>query len=86
MCLGPPASPRGHSSELRTAFAAPPSAVCTALRSTAFFDGAGAGVPLLVLTCWALAHYLTFHSVVPAPRTILSGIRKLPPATVRVSV
>jgi asparagine synthase (glutamine-hydrolysing) len=32
----------------------------------------------------ALAHYMTFHSVVPAPLTILSGIRKLPPATVRV--
>ena len=32
----------------------------------------------------ALHHYLSFHSVVPAPRTILQGIRKLPPATVRV--
>jgi asparagine synthase (glutamine-hydrolysing) len=32
----------------------------------------------------ALHHYMTFHSVVPAPRTILSGVRKLPPATVRV--
>ncbi|HET6529048.1 MAG TPA: N-acetylglutaminylglutamine amidotransferase [Actinoplanes sp.] len=32
----------------------------------------------------ALHHYMTFHSVVPAPRTIISGIRKLPPATVRV--
>src|SRR5690349_1545430 len=32
----------------------------------------------------ALQHYMTFHSVVPAPRTILSGIRKLPPATVRI--
>lgn len=32
----------------------------------------------------ALAHYMTFHSVVPAPMTILSGIRKLPPATIRV--
>jgi asparagine synthase (glutamine-hydrolysing) len=32
----------------------------------------------------ALAYYMTFHSVVPAPRTILNGIRKLPPATVRV--
>ena len=32
----------------------------------------------------ALAHYLTFHSVVPAPRTILAGVRKLPPATVRI--
>ena len=31
----------------------------------------------------ALHHYLTFHSVVPAPRTILRGIQKLPPATVR---
>jgi asparagine synthase (glutamine-hydrolysing) len=32
----------------------------------------------------ALHHYMTFHSVVPAPRTILSGVRKLPPATIRV--
>jgi asparagine synthase (glutamine-hydrolysing) len=31
----------------------------------------------------ALHHYMTFHSVVPAPRTIISGVRKLPPATVR---
>jgi asparagine synthase (glutamine-hydrolysing) len=28
-----------------------------------------------------LHHYLTFHSVVPAPHTILRGVRKLPPAT-----
>lgn len=32
----------------------------------------------------ALQYYLTFHSVVPAPRTILNGVRKLPPATVRI--
>src|SRR3954469_12832957 len=32
----------------------------------------------------ALAEYMTFHSVVPAPRTILNGVKKLPPATVRV--
>ncbi|GAB7047443.1 N-acetylglutaminylglutamine amidotransferase [Catenuloplanes indicus] len=32
----------------------------------------------------ALHHYMTFHSVVPAPMTILRGVRKLPPATVRV--
>jgi asparagine synthase (glutamine-hydrolysing) len=32
----------------------------------------------------ALAHYLSFHSVVPPPRTILRGVTKLPPATVRV--
>lgn len=30
----------------------------------------------------ALHHYMTFHSVVPAPLTILRGVRKLPPATV----
>ncbi len=30
-----------------------------------------------------LHHYLSFHSVVPAPRTILAGVHKLPPATVR---
>jgi asparagine synthase (glutamine-hydrolysing) len=32
----------------------------------------------------ALHHYLSWHSIVPAPRTILRGVRKLPPATVRV--
>jgi len=32
----------------------------------------------------ALHHYLTFHAVVPAPRTILNGVRKLPPATLLV--
>ncbi|MDG4810512.1 N-acetylglutaminylglutamine amidotransferase [Micromonospora sp. WMMD1120] len=32
----------------------------------------------------ALHHYMSFHSVVPPPRTILAGVRKLPPATVRV--
>ncbi len=32
----------------------------------------------------ALQHYMTFHAVVPPPLTILNGIRKLPPATVRV--
>ncbi|MDQ3978980.1 MAG: N-acetylglutaminylglutamine amidotransferase [Actinomycetota bacterium] len=29
----------------------------------------------------ALHHYLTFHAVVPSPRTILKGVTKLPPAT-----
>ena len=32
----------------------------------------------------ALHHYLSWHSIVPAPRTILRGVRKLPPATVLV--
>ncbi len=31
----------------------------------------------------ALHHYLSFHAVVPAPHTILNGVRKLPPATTR---
>jgi len=30
----------------------------------------------------ALHHYLSWHAVVPAPRTILAGVRKLPPATI----
>ncbi len=32
----------------------------------------------------ALHHYMSFHAVVPAPLTILKGVRKLPPATVMV--
>ncbi len=32
----------------------------------------------------ALHHYMHFHAVVPAPHTILCGVRKLPPATIRV--
>ena len=32
----------------------------------------------------ALHHYMSFHSVVPPPRTMYKGVRKLPPATVRV--
>src|SRR5690349_8920545 len=30
----------------------------------------------------ALHHYMSFHAVVPAPLTILRGVRKLPPATI----
>jgi asparagine synthase (glutamine-hydrolysing) len=29
----------------------------------------------------ALHHYMSWHAVVPSPRTILKGVRKLPPAT-----
>jgi asparagine synthase (glutamine-hydrolysing) len=32
----------------------------------------------------ALNYYLSFHAVVPAPFTLLKGVRKLPPATIRV--
>jgi asparagine synthase (glutamine-hydrolysing) len=31
----------------------------------------------------ALHNYMTFHAVVPPPRTIMKGVRKLPPATTR---
>ncbi|MTI45949.1 asparagine synthase (glutamine-hydrolysing) [Roseibium hamelinense] len=31
----------------------------------------------------ALNHYMSWHAVVPAPRTILNGVRKMPAATVR---
>ena len=32
----------------------------------------------------ALHHYMSFHAVVPPPYTILNGVRKLPPATIRI--
>ncbi|MFF8278329.1 N-acetylglutaminylglutamine amidotransferase [Streptomyces lateritius] len=32
----------------------------------------------------AVHHYMSWQSTVPAPRTVLAGVRKLPPATVRV--
>ena len=44
---------------------------------------AGGGVDTAVDRV-ALHHYMTFHAVVPAPRTILAGVRKLPPATIRI--
>lgn len=33
----------------------------------------------------ALHHHFTLHTVVPAPRTVLRGVRKLPPATTMTS-
>ncbi|MGH6761087.1 MAG: N-acetylglutaminylglutamine amidotransferase [Phyllobacterium sp.] len=32
----------------------------------------------------ALHNYMSFHAVVPPPRTILNGVKKMPPATLRV--
>jgi len=32
----------------------------------------------------ALHHYMSLHAVVPAPMTILKGVRKLPPATISI--
>ncbi|MCD0452996.1 N-acetylglutaminylglutamine amidotransferase [Actinocorallia sp. API 0066] len=46
----------------------------------ALLEGGGVDTSLDLV---ALHHYMTFHSVVPAPRTILSGVQKLPAATVR---
>ena len=31
----------------------------------------------------ALHHYMSWHAVVPPPRTLLNGVRKMPPATIR---
>jgi asparagine synthetase B (glutamine-hydrolysing) len=47
----------------------------------ALLAGGGVGTRLDPI---GLHHYLTWHSIVPAPRTILRGVSKLPPATVRV--
>ena len=41
---------------------------------------AGGGVDTRI-DAIALHHYMTFHSVVPAPHTILRGVRKVPPAS-----
>ena len=41
---------------------------------------AGGGVDTSLDTV-ALHHHFTLHTVVPAPRTVLNGVRKLPPAT-----
>ncbi len=41
---------------------------------------AGGGVDTRI-DATALHHYMTFHSVVPAPLTILRGVRKVPPAS-----
>ena len=41
---------------------------------------AGGGVDTAVDPV-ALHHYLSLHAIVPPPRTILRGVRKLPPAT-----
>jgi asparagine synthase (glutamine-hydrolysing) len=41
---------------------------------------AGGGVDT-TLDAVALHHHFTLHTVVPAPRTVLNGVRKLPPAS-----
>lgn len=44
---------------------------------------AGGGIDQ-TLDASALHHFLTWHTIVPAPRTILQGVEKLPAATIRV--
>jgi hypothetical protein len=48
----------------------PPGAAGTALRSVAFFDGAGAGAPLVVLACWLVAGLALFAIPVPTRRSL----------------
>ena len=50
----------------------------------ALLDAGGPGEMDTELDREALHHYMTFHSVVPAPLTIYRGVRKLRPASVRV--
>jgi asparagine synthase (glutamine-hydrolysing) len=55
--------------------------ICFASTLPALLAGGGVGTEIDPV---ALHHYMTFHSVVPAPHTMLKGVRKLPPAMVRV--
>jgi asparagine synthase (glutamine-hydrolysing) len=52
---------------------------CVRFASTTQALLAGGGVDTS-LDPVALHHHLTLHAVVPAPRTVLRGVRKLPPA------
>lgn len=58
----------------------PPGAAGTALRSTAFFDGAGAGGPLLVLAGWVVVGLVT--TLVPTGRRLHDpAVRRTPVET-----
>lgn len=52
----------------------PPGATGSALRSTAFFDGAGAGLPVLVLACWAVVG--AGIALTPGPRPAPADARE----------
>jgi asparagine synthase (glutamine-hydrolysing) len=62
-------------------FAELPGAVRFASSLPALLAGGGIDTDLDPV---ALHHYMHFHAVVPAPYTILRGVRKLPPASIRV--
>jgi asparagine synthase (glutamine-hydrolysing) len=53
-------------------------ALCFASTLPALVKGSGVNTEIDPA---ALHHYMSFHSAVPAPLTILKGVRKLPPAT-----
>lgn len=56
-----------------------------ALRAASTLPGVlAAGDIDLALDPVGLHHYLSWHSIVPAPRTILNAVKKLPPATIRI--
>jgi hypothetical protein len=61
----------------------PPGAAGTALRSVAFFDGAGAGRPLLVLSCWFVGGLLLcgLGAVRGRSRRAVQGRREVSPVT-----
>lgn len=56
----------------------PPGAAGTALRSVAFFDGAGAGTPLLVLTAWLVGGVAL--AALPAHRRVARPATRVTPA------
>ncbi|MDX6238488.1 MAG: hypothetical protein QOG10_3303 [Kribbellaceae bacterium] len=62
----------------------PPGAAGTALRSVAFFDGAGAGRPLLVLSCWLAGGLLLcgLGATRSRSRSAVHGRREASPLTV----
>jgi hypothetical protein len=62
----------------------PPGAAGTALRSVSFFDGAGAGRPLLVLSCWLLLGLAlcTLGAVRSRSRSVVHGRHEASPVTV----
>lgn len=62
-------------------YAASPGAIRFASTLPALLAGGGVDTDLDPI---ALHYYMHFHAVVPAPHTILRGVRKLPPASIRV--
>ena len=60
----------------------PPGAAGTALRSVSFFDGAGAGRPLVVLTCWLLAGFALCALGAMTSRRAVRPRHEAEPATV----